>query len=152
MHLTVISQFLMYPSTPPPKKKGWIRLMIVKSGCVLNVWALNKVCKTFINITICCHFTPGYFLFYFLNNFFFTLSHWTSILFARRNCLQFWMLFWVVWYFKCESLHFFRKPFFFFLVHFLFCRLFSIPQNTSLQGLQNMFTTKSQWSIYEFTL
>lgn len=70
MHLTVISQFLMYPSTPPPKKKGWIRLMIVKSGCVLNVWALNKVCKTFINITICCHFTPGYFLFYFLNNFF----------------------------------------------------------------------------------
>lgn len=33
-------------------------------------WALNNVCKTFINITICCHFTPGYFLFYFFKYFF----------------------------------------------------------------------------------
>lgn len=34
-------------------------------------WALNNVCKTFINITICCHFTPGYFLFNFFKYFFF---------------------------------------------------------------------------------
>lgn len=33
-------------------------------------WALNNVCKTFINITICCHFRPGYFLFYFFKYFF----------------------------------------------------------------------------------
>lgn len=75
-------------------------------------WALNNVCKTFINITICCHFTPRYFLFYIFKYFFFTLLHWTSILFSRRYCMQFWTLLWVVWYFKCESLHFFRKPFF----------------------------------------
>lgn len=152
MHLTVISQFLMYPSTPPPpKKKGWIRLMIVKSGCVLNVWALNKVCKTFINITICCHFTPGYFLFYFLNNFFLLfhiepLSCSLDVIVCSSECS--FGLFDISNVKVCISL----ENHFFFLVHFLFCRLFSIPQNTSLQGLQNMFTTKSQWSIYEFTL
>lgn len=137
MHLTVISQFLMYPYD----SQEW----------VCSRWALNNVCKTFINITICCHFTPGYFLFYFFKYFF--LSFYIEPLSCFLDdivcsSVRFFGLFDISNVKVCISLenNFFLGAFSF------FCRLFSIPQYTTLQGLQNMFTTKNQWSIYEFTL